>query len=185
MAKTKGDIEILNNTEFRASTSISSEINRLVRGIESHRAEASVFYEELRTLASNLKSSDKGAAGMDEKKRRFKRIGVLLDELREEYWNLNDVLLELIGCQVLETSLLEKGTELCHDLVKILKQIEPSVRNASKALHDEDLGSAGSNLNSIVENSKFYELNEVIVKLVSEIDQSDDKLKQLKQKRIL
>jgi ATP-dependent exoDNAse (exonuclease V) beta subunit len=185
LAKTKGDIEILNNTEFRASTSISSEINRLVRGIESHRAEVSGFYEELRTLTSNLKSSVKGADGMDEKKRRFKRIGVLLDELREEYWNLNDLLLELIGFEVLESSLHEKGTELSNDLVGILKQLEPSVRNASKALHDEDLGSAGSNLNSIIEDSKFYELNEVLIKLVSEIDQSYDKLKQLKQKRIL
>lgn len=185
MAKTKGDIEILNNTEFRASTSISSEINRLVRGIESHRAEASVFYEELRTLVSNLKSPDKGADGVDEKKRRFKRIGVLLDELKEEYWNLNDLLLELIGFEVLEHSLPDKGTELSNDLVGILKQIEPSVRNASKALHDEDLGSAGSNLNSIIGDPKFFELNEVLIKLVSEIDQSYDKLKQLKQKRIL
>ncbi len=85
----------------------------------------------------------------------------------------------------MESSLHEKGTELSHDLVGILKQIEPSVRNASKALHDNDLGSAGSNLNSILEDSKFYELNEVLIKLVSEIDQSYDKLKQLKQKRIL
>ncbi len=185
MAKTKGDIEILNNTEFRASTSISSEINRLVREIENHRAEVSNFYEELRTHASNLKSTGKGSDGMDEKKRRFKRIGVLLDELKDEYWNLNELMSELNGFEILESILPNKGIELSQDLIGVLNQIEPSVRNASKALHTDELGSAGTNLCSIIENSKFFELNEVLIKLVSEIDSFSNQLRLLKQKRIL
>jgi hypothetical protein len=185
LAKTKGDIEILNNTEFRASTSISSEINRLVREIENHRAEASNFYEELRTHASNLKSSGKDSDGMDEKKRRFKRIGVLLDELKEEYWNLNELISELDGFQILDSKLPSRGTKLSQDLIGILNRIEPSVRNASKALHTDELGSAGTNLYSIIENSKFFELNEVLTKLVFKIDGYSNQLKQLKQKRIL
>jgi hypothetical protein len=176
----------LTNTEFRASTSISSEINRLVREIETHRAEASYFYEELRTHASNLKTSGRDSDGMDEKKHRLKRIGVLLDELKDQYWNLNELLSELSGFdQILESKLPEKGIKLSHDLVGVLKQIEPSVRNASKALRTDELGSAGTDLLSVIEDSKFFELNEVLIKLVAEIDDYSKQLKLLKQKRIL
>ncbi|MHA2074993.1 MAG: hypothetical protein ACW97X_10265 [Candidatus Hodarchaeales archaeon] len=176
----------MTNTEFRASTSISSEINRLVHEIEGHRAEASYFYEELRTHASSLRSSERDSDRMEEKKRRLKRIGVLLDELKDQYWNLNDLLSELGGFdQILESKLPKKGIQLSRDLVGVLKQIEPSVRNASKALRTDDLGSAGTDLLSIIEDSKFFELNEVLIKLVSEIDNYSSQLKLLKQKRIL
>jgi hypothetical protein len=122
---------------------------------------------------------------MDEKKRRFKRIGVLLDELKEEYWNLNELISELDGFQILDSKLPSRGTKLSQDLIGILNRIEPSVRNASKALHTDELGSAGTNLYSIIENSKFFELNEVLTKLVFKIDGYSNQLKQLKQKRIL
>ncbi|MHA2307448.1 MAG: hypothetical protein ACXACU_18870, partial [Candidatus Hodarchaeales archaeon] len=117
---------------------------------------------------------------------RLKRIGVLLDELKDQYWNLNDLLSELGGFdQILESKLPRKGVQLSRDLVGVLKQIEPSVRNASKALRTDDLGSAGTDLLSIIEDSKFFELNEVLIKLVSEIDNYSSQLKLLKQKRIL
>ena len=102
----------MNNTEFRTSTSIASEINRLVRDIENQRAVASDFYEELLTHTSYLKASTNESDSVDERKRRFKRISVLLDELKEQFWDLTELLMELNGIEILESDLLEQGTRL-------------------------------------------------------------------------
>ncbi|UCE13140.1 MAG: hypothetical protein JSV04_13240 [Candidatus Heimdallarchaeota archaeon] len=175
----------MNNTEFRTSTSIASEINRLVREIENRRSLASDFYEELREHASYLKTVTSGSDSVDEKKRRFKRIGALLEELKEYYWDLTDLLTELNGIEILESNLIEHGAQLSRDLVGILKQMEPIARNTYKSLHSNELGSVGNELSSVIENSKFLELNEVLTKLFIEIDQRSSQLKDLKHKRIL
>ncbi|MHA2243379.1 MAG: hypothetical protein ACXADY_00260 [Candidatus Hodarchaeales archaeon] len=175
----------MNNTEFRTSTSIASEINRLIREIENRRALASDFYEELRTHASYLKTTTSRSEGVDEKKRKFKRIGVLLEELKEQYWELSDLLMDLNGIEILESDLLKRGTQLSRDLVGVLKQMEPIVRNAYKSLRSNELGSAGNDLYLVIENKNFFELNEVLNKLIVEIDQKSSQLENLRQKRIL
>jgi uncharacterized coiled-coil protein SlyX len=175
----------LNNTEFRTSTSIASEITRLLREIENHRAFASDFYEELKAHVSNLKISIDRSNSVDEKKQRIKRIGVLLEELREQYWDLVDLLTELSGIEILESNLPEKGTQLSQNLVRDLTEMESTLRNTYKSLHSNELGSVGNDLYSIVKNSKFLELNEVLTELFIEIDQRSSQLEDLRQKRIL
>lgn len=175
----------MDNTEFRTSTSIASEINRLVREMKKHCAVISDFYEELKAHASYLKTSINRSDSKDEKKHRFKRIGVLLEELKEQYWDLSDLLTDLNGIEIIESNLPEQATQLSRSLVGILKQMEPIVRNAFKSLHSNELGSVGNNLYSVVENKKFFELNEVLTKLFSEIDQRSSQLEDLRQKRIL
>ena len=56
-------------------------MNRMVREIENQRAISSDFYEELRTHASVL--ADGSSEGDLSKKQRFKRIGVIIEELKE------------------------------------------------------------------------------------------------------
>lgn len=175
----------MNNTEFRTSTSVASEITRLLREIENHRAFASDFYEELKAHVSNLKTSITRSDSVDEKKQRIKRIGVLLEELKEQYWDLVDLLTELSGIEILESNLAEQGTQLSRDLVKNLTQIESTVRNTYKSLHSNKLGPVGNDLYSIVENKKFLELNEVLTELFTEISQRSRQLEDLRQKRIL
>ena len=157
----------------------------MVREIENHRAVASDFYEELRTHASYLKDTTSGSDGVDEKKRKFKRIGVLLEELKEQYWDLSDLLMDLNGMEILESDLLKRGTQLSRDLVGVLKQMEPFVRNAYKSLRSNELGSVGNDLSFVIENKKFFELNEVLNKLIVEIGQRSSQLENLRQKRIL
>ncbi len=175
----------MNNTEFRTSTSVASEINRLVREIDHIRAITSDFYEELLAHVSYLKTSTSGSDSTDEKKRRFKRIGVLLEELKEQYWDLTELLTELNGFQILKSDLPEKGTKLSRNLVQILKQMEPTVRNAHKSLRSNELGSVGNDLSFVIENKKFFELNDVLNKLIVEIGQRSSQLENLRQKRIL
>jgi hypothetical protein len=155
-----------------------------MRDIESYRALTSDFYEELRTHVKYLRTSEKGgSAGIDEKKHRFKRIGVLLEELKEKYWDLTDLLTELEGIEILESSLPERGTQLSREVIQILKQMEPTLRNAHKSLRSNELGPVTTDLYSIINNKKFSELNEVLRNLSTEIDKN--KLEDLKQKRIL
>ncbi|MFW9905396.1 MAG: hypothetical protein ACFFFH_13730 [Candidatus Thorarchaeota archaeon] len=175
----------MNNTEFRTSTSIASEITRLLREIENHRAFASDFYEELKAHASNLKISINRSNSVDEKKQRIQRIGVLLEELKEQYWDLVDLLTDLSGIEILESNLAEQGTQLCRDLVRNLTQMESTIRNTYKSLHSNELGSVGNDLDSIVKNSKFLQLNEVLTELFDEINQRSNQLEDLRQKRIL
>lgn len=175
----------MNNTEFRTSTSIASEITRLLREIENHRAFASDFYEELMAQVSNLKISIDRSNSVDEKKQRIKRIGVLIEELREQYWDLVDLLTELSGIEILENNLAEKGTQLARNLVKNLTQMESTLRNTYKSLHSNELGSVGDDLYSNVKNRKFSELNEVLTELIVEINQKSGQLEDLRQKRIL
>ena len=175
----------MNNTEFRTSTSVASEINRLVRDIENQRAVASDFYEELLTHTSYLKASTSESDSVDERKRRFKRISVLLDELKEQFWDLTELLMELNGIEILESDLLEQGTRLSRELVIAVKQMEPTVRNAYKSLRSNEFGSFSNDLPLSVENKKFLELNEVLKRLFVEIDQRSSQLEDLRQKRIL
>ena len=175
----------MNNTEFRTSTSIASEISRLLREIENRRAVASDFYEELKAHISYLKASINGSESVDERKSRFKRIGVLLEELKEHYWDLTDLLTELNGIEILKSNLPEQGTKLSRELVEILKQMEPTVRNAHKSLHSNVLGPVDNDLYSVIGNKKFPELNEVLIKLLVEIEQRSSQLEDLRQKRIL
>lgn len=175
----------MNNTEFRTSTSIASEITRLVRELENHRTIVSDFYEELRTHASYLRASTNGADSVDEKKRRFKRIGVLLEELKEHYWDITDLLMELNGIEILASDLLERGTQLSRGLVLALKQMEPIVRNSYKSLRSNELGSVDNDLHTVIENKKFSDLDEVMDKLFIEIDKRSSQLEDLRQKRIL
>ncbi|UCG89825.1 MAG: hypothetical protein JSU57_05030 [Candidatus Heimdallarchaeota archaeon] len=173
----------MNNTEFRTSTSIASEINRLVRQLENLRTIASDFYEELQTHASYFKASTNRSDDTYEKKRRFKRIGVLLEELKEHYWDITDLLMDLNGIEILTSDLLEQGTQLSRDLVLALKEMDPIVRNAYKSLRSSEL--VGNDLHTVVENRKFSELNEVLDKLVVEIKHRSSQLEDLRQKRIL
>ena len=176
----------MNNTEFRTSTSIASEITRLLREIENHRAFASDFYEELKVLVSSLKvSSIDKPDSVEENKQRIKRIGILLEELREQYWDLVDLLTDLSGIEILESNLTEKGTQLSRELVRNLAQMESTVRNIYKSLHSSELGSVGDDLYSTVENRKFLELNEVLTELIIEINQRSGQLEDLRQKRII
>lgn len=155
-----------------------------MRDIESHRALTSDFYEELRTHVKYLRTSEKGgSAGIDEKRQRFKRIGVLLEELKEKYWDLTDLLTELEGIEILESSLPERGTQLSREVIQLLKQMEPTLRNAHKSLRSNELGPVTTDLYSITNNKKFSELNEVLKNLSTEIDKN--KFEDLKQKRIL
>lgn len=174
----------MTNIEFRASTSIFSEINRLVHDIESHRALASDFYEELIAHVSHLKDNAK-SEGVDEKKRLFKRIGVILEELQEHYWSLMDLLTELGGIEILDTKLPEEGAKLSNDILTNLKEMEPAFRNAYKTLHSAELGASGADLYSTLERKKFLKFNEVLRKLLSEISKQSEQLEDLRQKRIL
>lgn len=175
----------MNNTEFRTSTSVASEMSRLLREIENHRAVASDFYEELKAHVSYLKTTIDGSESVDERKRRFKRIGVLLEELKEQYWDLVDLLTDLSGIEILESNLPAQGTQLSQDLVKSLNQMESTVRNTYKSLHSNELGTVGNDLHSIAKNKKFSELNEVLTELITEISQRSSQLEDLRQKRIL
>ena len=157
----------------------------MVREIDHIRANTSDFYEELLAHASYFKTSLNGSESTDEIKRRFKRIGVILDELKEQYWDLTDLLTELNGIEILKSNLPEQGTKLSRELVSILKQMEPTVRNAHKSLRSNELGPVDNDLYSIIGNKKFPELNEVLVKLIIEIEQRSSQLKDLRQKRIL
>ncbi len=173
----------MNNTEFRTTSSAASELNRLMREIENHRVLTSDFYEELRTHVEFLKASEGASDDIEAKKQRFKRIGVLIDELVENYWDLVDLLTELEGIEILENRLLTQGTELNHDLIQIIKELGPKIKNAHKSLRTNELGPVTEDLYSIISNEKFGELNTVLKRLSSEIDTST--LKDLRQKRIL
>lgn len=175
----------MNNTEYRTSTSVSSEINRLVRDIDKHRAIASDFYEELLGHASFFKSSKEGSNGSDERKRRFKRMGVILEELKEEYWEICDLILELNGVELFESKLTEEGLKISRELIDFLTQLEPAVRNAHKTLRTNKLGTAGADLLSIIENQKFFTLNEVLQNIFNEISALNEQFKDLRQKRIM
>jgi hypothetical protein len=154
-----------------------------MRDIENQRAQTSDFYEELRAHTSYLKTFIRDSDGDEEKKRRFKRIGVILDELIERYWDLCDLLSELDGVELLESDLPERGAELSREIIVILKAMGPKISNAHKSLRSSELGASAADLFSIVNNTKFFELNEVLKNLSKEIDMK--KLEDLKQKRIL
>jgi len=175
----------LNNTEYRTSTSVSSEINRLIREIDKHRATASDFYEELLGHASFFKTSKEGSDGIDEKKRRFKRMGVILEELKEEYWDLSDLLLELNGIEILESELAEEGVRISKELIDYLNQMEPVIRNAHKSLRSSELRNSWSDLYDSFKKGKFFALDEVLQKLFSEINTLSDQFRDLRQKRIM
>ncbi|MHA1541469.1 MAG: hypothetical protein ACTSQH_00660 [Candidatus Hodarchaeales archaeon] len=173
----------MNNTEYRTSTSVFSQMNRMVREIENHRAISSDFYEELRKHASILAdgSSDDGLNN----KQRFKRIAVIIEELKERYWDLTDLLTELSGIEILESPLTNEANLLSSNMIDILKQMEPTVRNAHKSLRSNELGVVVTDLLTIVENPKFEELNDVLIRLGKEIDKISGKLEDLRQKRIM
>ena len=158
-------------------------MNRMLREIENRRAISSDFYEELRTHASVLadRSSDDGQS----KKHRFKRIGLIIEELKERYWDLTDLLTEISGIEILVSPLPQKASGLTTEIIGVLKEMEPTVRNAHKSLRSNELGLVGTDLKTIVENHKFEELNDVLIKLREEIDNMGDKLEDLKQKRIM
>ena len=158
-------------------------MNRMLREIENRRAISSDFYEELRTHASVLadRSSDDGQS----KKHRFKRIGLIIEELKERYWDLTDLLTQLSGIQILESPLTNEANLLSSNMIDILKQMEPTVRNAHKSLRSNELGVVVTDLLTIVENPKFEELNDVLIRLGKEIDKISGKLEDLRQKRIM
>ena len=175
----------MNNTEYRTSTSVYSEMSRMVREIETHRANSSDFYEELRTHASILADANGSSDDGLNNKQRFKRIGVIIEELKERYWELADLLADLSGFEIMESSLPIKATELSQDIILILKNMEPTVRNAHKSLRSNELGSVVTDLQSVVENKKFHELDRALVQLSAEIEGISGKLEDLRQKRIM
>jgi hypothetical protein len=63
--------------------------------------------------------------------------------------------------------------------------MEPTVRNAHKSLRSNELGVVVTDLLTIVENPKFEELNDVLIRLGKEIDKISGKLEDLRQKRIM
>jgi len=158
-------------------------MNRMLREIENRRAISSDFYEELRTHASVLadRSSDDGQS----KKHRFKRIGLIIEELKERYWDLTDLLTELTGIEILESPLPHQAAQLSGEIIDILKEMEPTVRNAHKSLRSNELGVVVTDLLTVVENPKFQELNGVLIQLGKEIDNISGKLEDLRQKRIM
>jgi hypothetical protein len=155
----------------------------MVREIEDRRAISSDFYEELRTHASVLADGSTND-GLD-KKKRFKRIGVLIEELKERYWELTDLLSEISGIEIIESSLPETATQLSQEIIEILKQMEPTVRNAHKSLRSNELGTVVTDLVSVVENRKFLDLNNILVQLSEKIAEDSGKLEDLRQKRIM
>ena len=179
------EIKELNDTEFRASTSISSELNRLIREIETKNAVTSDFYEELQTLVSYLTTSDSKSESIDEKKQRLKRIGLIVEELKEKYWDLTDLLTELTGIEILKSNLAEEGNQISRELIGVLKQMEPSIRNAYKSLRSSELGSMEKDLDELVHDNRFSKLNEVLKELFSKIETLSTQIEDLKQKRIL
>jgi hypothetical protein len=58
-----------------------------------------------------------------------------------------------------------------------------TIKNAHKSLRSNELGPVATDLYSIISNKKFGELDTVLKQLSSDIDK--DKLKDLRQKRIL
>ena len=158
-------------------------MNRMVREIEDRRATSSDFYEELRTHASVLADGSTND-GLD-KKQRFKRIGVIIEELKERYWELTDLLAEISGIEIIQSSLLEVATQLSQEIIEVLKHMEPTVRNAHKSLRSNELGTVVTDLVSVVENKKFYDLNKVLVQLSEKIAEDSGKLEDLRQKRIM
>ncbi len=158
-------------------------MNRMLREIENRRAISSDFYEELRTHASVL--ADGSSDDDQSKKQRFKRIGFIIEELKERYWDLTDLLTELSGIEILENPLPQQATQLSGEIIEILKQMEPTVRNAHKSLRSNELGVVVTDLKTVVENPKFEELNGVLIQLGKEIDDISGKLEDLRQKRIM
>lgn len=158
-------------------------MNRMVREIENQRAISSDFYEELRKHASIL--ADGSSDDVQDKKQRFKRIGVIIEELKDRYWDLTDLLTELSGIEILESPLPNEATILSSDMIDVLKQMEPTVRNAHKSLRSNELGVVVTDLQEVVENPKFEELNSVLIQLGKEIENISGKLEDLRQKRIM
>jgi hypothetical protein len=158
-------------------------MNRMVREIENRRAISSDFYEELRTHASVL--ADGSSDDNQSKKQRFKRIGVIIEELQERYWDLTDLLTELSGIEILESSLPHQAVQLSGEMINVLKQMEPTVRNAHKSLRSNELGVVVTDLLTVVENPKFQEFDTVLIQLVKDIDKISGKLEDLRQKRIM
>ena len=155
-----------------------------MRDIENQRIITSDFYEELRQHTTKLKASEKeGSGSLEERKKQFKRISVLLDDLQEIYWDITDLLTELEGIEILETNLPERGIQLSRALIQLLKQLGPTVSNAHKSLRSSELGSLVTDLYIGVNDSKFKELDDVLRNLSTKIDKS--KLEYLKHKRIL
>ena len=157
----------------------------MVREIEDRRALASDFYEELRTHASKLAAANGSSDDGLDKKQRFKRIGVIIDELRERYWDLTDLLAEISGIEIMESSLPSQATQLSGEIIDILQHMEPTVRNAHKSLRSNELGTVVKDLLTVVENRKFRELDSVLIQLSEEIDSISEKLEDLRQKRIM
>lgn len=157
----------------------------MVREIENQRANSSDFYEELRTHASILADASGSSDDGLNKKQRFKRIGVIIEELKERYWELTDLLADLSGFEIMESPLPLQATELSREIIVVLKQMEPTVRNAHKSLHSIELGSVVTDLQSVVENKKFHELDKVLIQLSTEIEGISGKLEDLRQKRIM
>jgi hypothetical protein len=155
----------------------------MVREIEDRRASTSDFYEELRTHASVL--ADGSTTKELDKKQVFKRIGVIIDELKERYWELTDLLAEVSGIEIIQSSLPDTATQLSHEIIEILKQMEPTVRNAHKSLRSNELGTVATDLVSVVENKKFIDLNNILVQLSEKIAEDSGKLEDLRQKRIM
>ena len=157
----------------------------MVREIENQRANSSDFYEELRTHASILADTNGSSDDGLDNKQRFKRIGVIIEELKERYWELADLLSELSGFELMESPLSLQATRLSQEIIIALKQMEPTVRNAHKSLRSAELGSVVIDLQSVVENKKFHELDEVLIRLSEEIEAISGKLEDLRQKRII
>jgi hypothetical protein len=173
----------MKSTEYRVSTSVSAEIKRLMRDIETHRAQTSDFYEELRKHASFLKVFGEGDG--NEAKKALERINVLVNELRDQYWDLNEALMTLEGVEFLESDLPQLGAQLSREIIQILKQIGPALHNAHKSLHSNTF-SGMTEIYSVVNNKKFSHLDDVLKQLSTAIDrQAIRKLDHLRQKRII
>ncbi|MFW9779136.1 MAG: hypothetical protein ACFFE8_09810 [Candidatus Heimdallarchaeota archaeon] len=173
----------MNDTEYRVSTSVSAEIKRLMRNIETYRAQTSDFYEELRKHAAYLKAFSEGD-GIEAKKA-LERINVIVNELIDQYWELNESLVALEGVEFLESTLPGAGAQLSRDIIQILKQMEPTLQNAHKSLHSNTF-SGIAEIYTVINNKKFSHLDDVLKKLSTVIDQrAIRKLDHLRQKRII
>lgn len=174
----------MNDTEYRVSTSVSLYVSRLMHDIEAHRVHTSDFYEELRKHAAFLKAFGEGD-GTEARKKALERINVLVNELRDQYWDLNEALVALGGVEFLESELPQLGIQLSREIIQILKQMRPTLQNAHKSLHSKTF-SGMTEIYSIVNIKKFTHLDDVLKELSTVIDRrAIRKLEHLRQKRII
>jgi hypothetical protein len=120
-----------------------------------------------------------------EAKKVLERINVLVNELRDQYWDLSEALVALEGVEFLESDLPQLGAHLSREIIQILKEMEPKLQNAHKSLHSNTF-SGTREIYSVINNNKFSRLNDVLKKLATVIDRrAIRKLDLLRQKRII